>query len=339
LCAEPTSAQQTAPARPRTAQAPARRPTTTAAQQRAPQQAPQQQAPATTRPNPSRPQQPVAQQAAGPQEGPAAEVAQPAAPLRSPFQLTPAEQKELDDMLDLWEQQSQQIKTLKVSFVRYEYDQVFNKEIKRVGELKYKRPDMGLYRVEGDANVKPQQYSEHWVCTGQSIFEFKYDQQELVERPLPPELQGKGIEDGPLPFLFNTEAAKLRKRYFMRLMPEQNEGEVWIEAYPRWQQDAANFTHAQLILREKDMLPVALQIFLPNGQSRTVHAFDMSTVVINDPLSRFKGDFAQPSAPRGWKFRREEVPKVAAEPPAEGPRVSTAPRQTTGPTSPGATPR
>jgi TIGR03009 family protein len=332
-------AQQPATTRPRTAQAPARRPNTSAPTQRTPQQgtqqaAPPQQNPATSRPVASRPQT-TGPRATGPQysapqgegQAPAGDPAQPPAP-RSPFQLTPVEQQALDAMLGRWEAESQKIQTLKVSFMRYEYDEVFDKEVKRVGELKYKRPDVGLYRVEGDPSDKSAQFSEHWFCDGQSIYEFKYDQKELVERPLPPELKGKAIEDGPLPFLFNTEAAKLKKRYFLRLMPAQNEGEVWIEAYPRWQQDAANFIHAQLILREKDMLPVALQIFLPNGQSRTVHAFDMKTVKINDPLSWVKRDFVQPTAPPGWKYRRENPPAVADAPaPAEGPRVSTAPRQ------------
>ena len=53
---------------------------------------------------------------------------------------------------------------------------------------------------------------EHWVCDGTSIYEYRTEQKQLVERPIPKEMQGKAIVDGPLPFLFGAEAAKLKQR-------------------------------------------------------------------------------------------------------------------------------
>ena len=35
---------------------------------------------------------------------------------------------------------------------------------------------------------------------------------------MPPELQGKAIVDGPLPFLFGADAQKLKQRYYLRII-------------------------------------------------------------------------------------------------------------------------
>ena len=93
---------------------------------------------------------------------------------------------------------------------------------------------------------------------------------------MPPELQGKGIGDGPLPFVFGVEAQKLKQRYFMRIITPPNvQNEVWLEAYPRYQQQAAEFSKVQVILQisgpTKALLPYAIQIYSPNGKDRTVY--------------------------------------------------------------------
>ena len=219
---------------------------------------------------------------------------------RVPFRLTPAEQAALDRLLAAWEKRSSRIKTFSASFKRWEYDDVFNTETVADGDLKYGAPDKGAYRVRGDQ-------PEHWVCDGRSIFEYDYKKKRLIERPLPPELQGKAIADGPLPFIFGSTAAKLKQRYFLRIItPPGVEGQIWLEAYPKYQKDAANFSKAELILKEDTLDPYALQIHLPSGKNRTVHQFyDLS---INDPLDRIKNYFATPTTPFGWKRIVEQPP-------------------------------
>ena len=64
--------------------------------------------------------------------------------------------------------------------------------------------------AKGDWVKQTDAIGEHWVCDGKSVFEYRHDQKQLVERPIPPQLQGKAIVDGPLPFLFGAEAAKLK---------------------------------------------------------------------------------------------------------------------------------
>ena len=150
-----------------------------------------------------------------------------------------------------------------------------------------------MYRVVGE---RP----EHWVCDGEAVFEFSYAKKQLIEHRLPPELRGKAITEGPLPFMFGATADSLRRRYFLRIVtPAGVQGQLWIEAWPRFQKDAANFKRAELILASKDLLPQGLRLFRRNDKEWDVHAF--SNIVVNDPFNFLRGDFARPRTPRGWQ--------------------------------------
>ena len=70
--------------------------------------------------------------------------------------------------------------------------------------------------------------SEHEVrnlpveVAGQSIFEYKFNDKKLVERPLPPEMRGERIADGPLPFLFGPKADEMKARYWIRVITPED---------------------------------------------------------------------------------------------------------------------
>jgi len=121
-------------------------------------------------------------------------------------------------------------------------------------------------------------------------------------------MQGKAISDGPLPFLFGAKADKLKRRYFLRIItPQDAQGQVWLEAWPRFAYDAEDFTRAQVILNTATMLPMAIQTYQPNGKSRTVYQFGDSPRVNSkdplrhlDPLNILKQDPFRPTLPRGW---------------------------------------
>ncbi|MEX2118716.1 MAG: hypothetical protein WD847_03825 [Pirellulales bacterium] len=282
---------------------------------------------------PPRGRQPAELVPAGPQprrEGPTRPAAGPARPgvrspqldLPEPFRLTPQEQATLDLVLRAWEERSGRIKTLKCSFTLREYDLVFRNvdegqslapKRQSEGRLSYIAPDKGEYEIPDE---------EHWICDGKSIFEFSFDKRQLVERPLPPEMQGKAITNGPLPFVFGTTADALHRRYSMRVipdreLPEQHEGQVWLEARPRFRQDAANFRSVTAILDDRKLLPVAVEQVLPNG-NRTSYVF--RNVSVNNPLDVLGGLFKEPRAPRGWQRVIERPPldeSQLADPPAQ----------------------
>jgi TIGR03009 family protein len=163
---------------------------------------------------------------------------------------------------------------------------------------------------------------EHWVCNGASIYEFRHTERQLRETRLPPEMQGKAISDGPLPFVFGAKADTLRKRYAMRLVtPPGVTDQIWLEALPRMQADAANFSKVELILQARDLMPFAMQIFKPGGQDRDVYQFDPRTSLIDKGLDMIR-DFSKPVTPLGYTFILEDGQGGAPQPP---------PRQSTGP--------
>jgi TIGR03009 family protein len=284
-------------------------------------------------------QQPGPQRVAGPQ-APVQGPPQAPQPPRAPFQLTPQQHSQLMSVLQAWEARSNKITTLSCTFTRWDYNPVFGMKNpaknpndptaiipkESHGVLKYAAPDKGLYQIEeivecvGFENGQPkyekrEEGGEHWVCDGVAIWEYNYQKEQLIERRLPPAMQGKAISDGPLPFLFGADADKLMQRYFMRVITPPNvRDQIWLEAYPKYAMDAGNFSRATLILDQKTMLPFAIEVSLPNGKERHVHQF--SNNVVNNLFRFFQGNFAKPALPRGW---------TKVEEPATPPPVSSLP--------------
>jgi TIGR03009 family protein len=244
-----------------------------------------------------------------------------------PFTLTPQEAAQLDRVLKLWEDRNRDVKTFDCEFKRWVYDVVFGppNQAKFIdtGIIKYAAPDRGMFRAEkternGAAEPIEEARAEHWISDGKAIFEFNHTKRQLIEHKLPPELQGKAIANSPLPFLFGAEAEKLKQRYFMRLVtPADVKDQIWLEAYPRYQQDATNFHHAQFIISAQGMAPFALKLVQPNQKDYTVYQF--YDVVVNDPLRLFKGDPFRAITPRQWQRIVEEAPSAA--PSAQANRV------------------
>jgi TIGR03009 family protein len=320
-CALPLAAQQyTAPQRAAQRSAPA----PTAQRPRAPASYPAQQPRAGVR-------QAAAQEPAQaqPNNPPAGAVVKNLAP-QVPFTLTAAQQQLLDQVLLQWERQSDRVKTFKCTFGRWEVNPTFgpkefNYELTRgEGYIKFKAPDHGIYKIASQEEWDAQRrvYApratglDHWVCNGESIFEFNAAKRQLIERPLAPGMRGKAIVDGPLPFVFGTKADQLKRRYWMRdITPaDQANRKIWLEAWPKFQTDAANFQHAIVILDARQFMPEALRIVLPDGKNRQEYAFQ--NIQVNDPLSILKGDFLPPITPLGWTKVVEQMPAPGQGEPA-----------------------
>ena len=267
---------------------------------------------------------------------------------QAPFVLSPQEQAQLDQILLQWQNRSQGIKNFKCQFNRLEYDLVFGPKqwvpdgtgkvnlkprhiSESVGELSYESPDKGLFKVsdmrvwksksnptggatkvaEGTYEKPETEMNEQWVCDGKNVYRFDPALKKVTQYELPPEMQGKGIADGPLPFLFGAEAAKLKARYWMRnVTPVGASGQLWLLAIPQWQQDAANFQSATLILNTHDFSPFALQVKDPGGNKETVYTFDN---IEENKGGFFHRGFSVPRTPFGWT-------KVIEQPPSTGPQ-------------------
>ena len=240
----------------------------------------------------------------------------------APFTLTAQQQADLDRMLIRWEQHGAGVRKFECDFTRFDYDGVFNSGDQPSailkGEICYAAPDKGLYEVkgamvgyrwingqaEGGQFVKDRE-AERWICDGQSIFEYDYQNKRLVQYRLPPELQdGRALSEGPLPFVFGAKADYVKQRYFLRLLTsEGSQGHIWLEAYPKFQADAANFRKATLILTATSMQPYGLETVLPNGKSRTVYHFARPKVNARnplDPVGVFENNWLHVRTPLGW---------------------------------------
>ena len=284
---------------------------------------------------------------------PAGQVQQQPPP---PFTLTREEEARLDQILIAWEKQSGNVKTYKCDFIRLEYGMVFgqnpaDKDKPRTiayGQLKYSAPDKGMFKVTSTQFYNPKtgeheaggpESLEHWVCDGKSIFEINHKEKTRTERPLPPEMQGAAISDGPLPFVFGAKAAKLKARYWMREIASPNAAEeIWLQAVPRFQADAANFKFVEIIMSHKNFMPKAIQMFSPayaperGNDSRTV--FDLQKASYNGRLDNVFTDFVAPDVDFRYKkiiLRPQiEQPTAGGAPQRDGARQAQAPRR--GPT-------
>ena len=257
----------------------------------------------------------------------------------APFDLTPQQVAEMERVLKLWEQQSGRVKTFECRFKRWTWNTIFGPanapQFEDLGVIKYAVPDRGsfqvtdtvVYAADDAARQNPKQQkieperADHWVCDGKSVYEHKPKQKTVVEYPLPPNLQGKAIAHSPLPFLFGSKADDLKRRYFLRLVtPAEIAGQqTWIEAYPRYQADAANFSRSILALTNQNMQPFGMQIYDTNG-GKSWTSYQFFEITLDDPLRFFRGDPFRVSTPIGWKSIVEKPADVQASRPAPAKR-------------------
>jgi TIGR03009 family protein len=269
--------------------------------------------------SPAQPQPP-----ANPAVDPATLAGQPAtaAAPAPPFVLTDMEAQFVYQTLQMWETQSAKVNTFKADFQRLEYDRVFGPGAERPmivsrGVVSYAKPDRGSFKIEkisrwtktdpqnadpaapGEYVEQKEEIGEHWVCDGKAFYEYDHRSKQLRETRIPEELRGTQIVEGPLPFLFGAEAKKLAERYWIRAK-QGNPAEIWLEAFPRRQSDAANYDFVEVMLDRKTMQPLAIQVHLPGGQQRHVYTFESPSV--NGTMDALFGSlFSAPRTPIGWK--------------------------------------
>lgn len=220
---------------------------------------------------------------------------QPAArPAGKPAAQTPAQavDPKLDKALEEWYESSKSITRLEGKHQRYLYDYQWSVSKRAEGEFYYESPDKGridltpstikanekkftktspitgkqvTFDVEADA-------PERWICDGKKVLEIDDQNKQVTTYEIPKQAQGANIMDGPLPFLFGMEPEKAKQRYVLQLV-QASEARYVIQVFPKWQQDAANYKWATVILERKTMLPEAVQMIDPAETTETVYTF------------------------------------------------------------------
>lgn len=251
------------------------------------------------------------------------------------FPLHPALQKHTDDVLAFWEHHSGKIERYRSDFQRWEYDRA-NFHVKEAqtyatGKIMYAQPDKGLFEVtalqqgqrkeDGTIGYEEQKATEFekWICDGTTVFEFDHRNKQLIERGLPPEMQGKQIVEGPLPFLFGAKKAQIEARYWVRVNPNPpKQGVFWLEAVPKQREDAANFRQIDIVIPDnKEFLPEAI-ILYHRGGTQTTFQFANRETNWNDLAEKlviWNRAFFNPATPSGWKRVKEPAAQQQAAQP------------------------
>jgi len=219
----------------------------------------------------------------------------------APCPVTP----ELLTVLQDWERESGKIETLAGVHERFVYNTVFEVERRSTGEFFYENPDKGRINIKGaqppNPAINPQKIGasgqpfkveadrdEIWICTGQEIVSANPLDKTFEAFPLPPQMRGKNIINGPLPFLFGMQADEARRRFHLKLA-KNTDDQAWIMAIPRTQNDSNNFSRATIILDKSRYLPFAVQLIDPAGSQETVFKFLPAKMAVNS--TGFRGFF------------------------------------------------
>ncbi|MEO1526441.1 MAG: TIGR03009 domain-containing protein [Planctomycetota bacterium] len=270
---------------------------------------------------------------------------QAAATPQLPFPaLTPQQQQEIDQHLLQWQARSQGTKTLETKYVRWHFDQ--QKAAAGVpahraeGQIKYSSPDKGLFRDDsivfytGMKEQKPQfagdknRPGDYWVCNGREVVQYDRGKQKCTVLTLPAEMQGTQIFNSPLPFVFNLDAAQIKQRFWVRSLPSPKPNTILIEAWPRKQNDRAQYKLVQVALNPNYDIE-ALIIYAPNFNVRTAQNYDQyefskpkRNSITAGLRQNWLGNFIPQQPPKGWEVVRENFagpPQVAGQPPAQQP--------------------
>jgi TIGR03009 family protein len=199
-----------------------------------------------------------------------------------------------EQLLQFWEQKSSDVHQLYGEFERYSYDSTFGIEKRAVGRLWFAAPDRGRIDIAPSEqvpaepnNINPDKLTEdgrpyqvvadrheRWICNGQRVFAIVDSDQTYAEMTIPPQFQGENIINSPLPFLFGMQAARAKERYYIYIGPMHNpdgriEGaalNVHVVVYPRWEQDAREWSSAEILLNPENFLPNAVRILAGNNE-------------------------------------------------------------------------
>jgi TIGR03009 family protein len=208
--------------------------------------------------------------------------------------LSPQELQMLDQVLGYWEKSTSDITRYSSKFRRWQYNSNDNfvgqlatqlrLDIRQVnttvaaGVVKYSAPDQGMFKIEtllsltGQVNPKdnkpeykeyPNRFGEWWLCDGEYVYDFDRNSNNgskprCTKHELPADMKGKAILDSPMPFVFGIKADKLKQRYWLRMLPTQDNNVFGIQAHPKFQSDLANYHHVDIYLDRELFLPMTL---------------------------------------------------------------------------------
>ena len=252
--------------------------------------------------------------------------------VQAPFQLTSAQQAEVDRVLKRWEDVSKTHKRIVIEFNRFEFKPALASAANPnaplhvdQGRADFTSSGKWMWSIRGEwvgSKVVEGQRAEKMLFDGESIYEFDYAGKVVNQHILSEDMQGEDMVRAMLPFLFGTDMNELKRRYFIRLSKAPNEGQICIDAWPRFLDEARNYKSARMIVDWAKMEPTGLRLVLPNGTDS--YSYEFTEVDINpknplDPLNLLSDPF-KVKVPSGWTTHVEKLADTqVSSRPANGP--------------------
>lgn len=254
--------------------------------------------------------------------------------------LSPEIEKNVFLWLQAWQKRTDAVERYACKFIRFEYNQSLsgnNFHKKGVGELKFLKPDKGVFKVEDlyvyqETNGKPDyqksttDFGPWWICNGESVFDFNRNLKEANEYELPPTMRGTQIAESPLPFVFGIEANKVIERYYVEPgeTPIGNDNKpradiVALDAYPKRLDDSLNYQRVTIYLNNQTILPIGMKVYLPESRPEQLvyELYEFSDVQVNSNLmdkvreKLFLSSFI-PDPPKDYKINRKPYQPAAS---------------------------
>jgi TIGR03009 family protein len=222
----------------------------------------------------------------------------------------PIDPQRLADLLNLWEQNSGNLKSLDVRMTRTDRSPAWGEDDHYEGRAMFKVPnlawlDFQKQREVADPATKAKTKKlfayERIICTGTEVWQYRCDTSQIFIYPLEKDVQQRALEEGPLPFLFNFKAAEAKRRYDMTLVAE-DENTSTIRIIPRLPIDQDSFKKAFVVLdRQLYLLPRRIYLILPDEKSSKDFVLKLTKQVANCNVD--DANF-HPKAEAGWKVVR-----------------------------------
>jgi TIGR03009 family protein len=232
-----------------------------------------------------------------------------------------ANRMDMERLLKLWERQSALLKTLEVLMYRidktpgWDEDHYEGHAAFRSPQLAYldfrkvktrldpdpKDPKKKQVVPLVDARTRQRISVPHQsiICTGTEVWHYRYEVRQIFIYTLNANQQQRALEEGPLPFLFNMNAADAHRRYEMALQGE-NDRVYFVVIKPKLKEDMEAFRTAWVFLDRKYLLPTRIVLFEPDGKSTQDYRVEKTWA--NQPVEDkyFRG--VDPGKP--WKIER-----------------------------------
>ena len=221
-------------------------------------------------------------------------------------------------LLGKWAEQSAKLKTLDVHIERIDKDPKWKDEVHFEGRAVFKNPNLAYLDFKevkltrrrqgatGPGDQSPERQTGHHAHRDDRL---RPDRGLAVPLQGPADLrlpagQGRtaaGVDEGPLPFLFNMKAKEAEARYQMLFMGEDQKTYA-VKIYPRLQEDKESFKAAFLYLDKEYLLPKRIALITPDG--RSIRDFSLHDIKANKPVDDiiFKGGIPPRAAGR-WSRR------------------------------------